>query len=434
MIRAALSKSWNHLLRAAGAINRIKPIVAVPAVFFYGVFLYILAYPLDLARVCGIGDDCVIEKQIGYTGAINWVGVTILILPCLIFFLLAVSRSFGATFDSLAERGMLVDSERNPVAPRLPQKEWQKFLDKMRLPLAIFLVIAVCQPIVEWVGTSARPLMSKDIAQVSEEEYDWSVAEILRQPPGNCWERTRNGLFSLLVFASQSIMIIAVAYLFSITFLLCAFLHEHRATWQIIPDLSDPDPRRGFQLFEEPITNLITAGLLAIAMFYLSTVHNYYLRTTYPTLPEFLVEDVVAGSLSLARNDNSGSIPHLLNPAPSQLRSDPENFSAGATRLGGLIVILLVWGAPLWILRGVAMRGKLIIKQKAGKILTMRFWPLSYLSLNGYLLLCTVAGLSLLYYRVGLWVFGVLFGVTIARVISVATRAISEKPAAAEEK
>jgi hypothetical protein len=34
--------------------------------------------------------------------------------------------------------------------------------------------------------------------------------------------------------------------------------------------------------------------------------------------------------------------------------------------------------------------------------------PLSYISLNTYLVICALAGLSLIFYRVGLWIFGVL--------------------------
>jgi len=64
---------------------------------------------------------------------------------------------------------------------------------------------------------------------------------------------------------------------------------------------------------------------------------------------------------------HTADIPSLLGVVPTKLVGNPINFSVGQTRLGGLIVVLLILGVPLWILRGVAKRGT-IAANYVGKI------------------------------------------------------------------
>jgi hypothetical protein len=260
---------------------------------------------------------------------------------------------------------------------------------------------------------------------VAEEEYDWSVAGIISQPKWSMAGRIMNASFSLLVFASQFAMIALVATLLVFVASFCHFLHQ-RTQWNIVPNPKDGDQRRGFQIFEEPISHLLVAAFLVLAMLYLSIIQNHYLRTSHEHIDVFVKDDILLGATRGLDENPKEFIQRLIDTRPSKLRPNVKNFSRAADLLGGFLIVSFVFGLPLWILRGVAQSGKALLERQGGhRPFNMVFWPLGYVSVSLYLILCILAVLSLLYYRIGLFVFGLLILVAVARIMRIAQQSIS---------
>ena len=355
-------------------------------------------------------------------------GVSILILPCLVFFLLESFSSVPHAIRALGDREMIVDKKLQRVDAEIVIRDWQATLRKATYFLAALLLVSVAEPVVEWAATSAWPLLGGGIEAIPEDERDWSVAALLRQE--GVLSKTGNAAFSLLVFVIQIPMIASIVFLLGLTLLFCVFFSKKRDAWQIVPDDGRLDKRCGFQVFEDPISNLVLTALLALGMFYLSIIQNHYLRTEYRAIADFVVVDMVGGAAAVS--DKDFDVTDLFRTRPSRLKRN-DNISVGVSRLGGVVVLLFVLGVPLWILRGVAQRGATAMSSRGDtndKPLAIQYWPLSYVSLNAYLLVCLVVGFSLFFYRIGLWVFGLLAGATLLRFLTLVRRGVSadDKP------
>jgi hypothetical protein len=395
-----MKQRWAKWVGLVSRVYTASPLAPAAVAFLYAALVCSLSYPFGLASVPDPNTAPGVIKEVGYLPAINWTVAYLILFPLIVYFLLEAFECVPNSIGLLAGRGMLVDGKLTRIEPNTVLDDWNAALKRSVLVTAGLFVVAVVEPVIEWWATSAYPLIAHSLNAVPEHEYDWSVGALLTG--GDGLHRLLNGAFSLMVFAQQAAMIAAFALILVFTATFCLFFGKVRDSWQIIPDTSDKDPHRGFEIFEATITHLLSAALLSLAIFYLSILQNYYLRTSFQNLFQFCQEDIVAGAMAV--RSHTSDIPSLLSPVPTKLVENPINFSVGQTRLGGLIVMLLILGVPLWILRGVAKRGA-IAANYVGRI---DFWPLSYISLNTYLVICALAGLSLIFYRIGLWIFGVL--------------------------
>jgi hypothetical protein len=417
-----LSRFWQTFIERVRSMYRMSPLLPAAIAFFYAAAMCSISYPLGLAAVSDTVSVAGTTKEVGYVSAINWSFAFLVLFPLIVFFLFEAFSSIPDSIRALAKREMLVDGSLHPVSEDEALEEWENALSSSVKVAASLMIVAVLEPLIEWWATSGYPLLMGRLDLVAEHEYDWSVGALLEQGP-SLIQRLGNAAFSLLAFAQQSMMIAAFALILVLVAVFCLFFGKQRQTWQIVPAVSDGDSHKGFQIFETPITHLLSAAILSLAIFYCSILQNYYLRTNYQSIYEFCQKDVLTGAASIKAN--SPDVPSMLGVAPTHLLRGAINFSVGQTRLGGLVVVLTILGAPLWILRGVAKRGAFAAKY-AGHI---EYWPLSYVSLNTYLVICVVAGLSLVFYRIGLWIFGALVCALLTRCFtSIYRRILSAKP------
>ncbi|MGL6316426.1 hypothetical protein [Vibrio sp. WXL103] len=424
--------TWQNTLELARYLSCAPSILIILPVFFYALFILLISFLFGLGTVCGPDDICVLSnlpfhKEVGYAATLNWFLNSIIILPCLMFFLIKLASSVPTVLQNMSDSKMLINSKGNHIAVDEALSNWKALLDRSRPILAVLLIVAITEPIIECIATSSIPLFFSDIKLTPEGEFDWSVAAILRYGEEASWYlRLSNGVFVLLVFFQQSFMIAAYSYLLYFSFLFVYFFQQKSTSWKIIPRNDINDDRMGFQVFEEPIMNLLICAVLALCMQYFSILQNHYLRTEYTSISSFLNEDIITAFTY----EKGGELPvSLINPEPSKLRvSDRENnhvavntinFSVSSTTIGGILIVVWVLGIPVWVLRGLANRGKNIyIKLYPRESLEMNVWPLKYLTINVYLVICIFAVISLTYYRVGLFLFGIVFTGVVARMVS----------------
>jgi hypothetical protein len=415
-----MKQLWQNWVSLVGRVYAVSPLPPATLAFLYALIVCSLSYPLGLASVPDAFTAPGTVKEVGYIPAINWSISYLVIFPLIIYFLFEAFECVPDSIKALGGRGMLVNSDLQVVDRNVVLQDWNDALRRSVLVTACLFILALLEPLLEWWATSGYPLIVGKLDVVAEHEFDWSVGALLTR--ANVFHRFSNGVFSLMVFGQQAMMIAVFALILVFTATFCVFFAKFRKSWQIIPDRSDKDPHKGFEIFEGTITHLLSAALLSLAILYASILQNYYLRTSFQSLFQFCQEDIVAGAMAV--RSHTPNIPSLLGAVPTKLVGNPINFSVGQTRLGGLIVVLLILGVPLWILRGVAKRGA-IAANYVGKI---DYWPLSYISLNAYLLICALAGLSLIFYRVGLWIFGVLACALLSRCFaSIYRRIVSDR-------
>ncbi len=398
---------WSTWLNLVSRVYSVSSLIPAASAFLYAVTICSISYPLGLASVPDAFTAPGVIKEVGYIPAINWSAAYILEFPLILYFLFEAFASVPDSIRRLSARGMLVGSDLSMVDARLPLRDWNDALRRSVIVTAGLFLVAILEPICEWWASSGYPLLAGRLSAVAEKENDWSVGALLTRADG--FHRLSNAIFSLLVFAQQGMMIAAFSLILVFTATFCVFFGKRHESWQVIPDTDDRDPHKGFEIFETTITHLLSAALLSLTIFYSSILQNYYLRTSYSSLLQFCRDDIIAGATAL--KSRTPDVPSLLGAVPTKLVGNAINFSVGQTRLGGLIVVLLILCVPLWILRGVAKRGTIA----ANYTRRIEYWPLSYISLNAYLLVCALAGLSLIFYRVGLWIFGLLIFALLCR-------------------
>ena len=167
--------------------------------------------------------------QVGYAFAINWVLMSLLLLPAATMFVMGLIRVYPSVLARLAGRGMLVDDQFTRIDEKQPIADWNRTASVAYGMVAILFVIALVQPLAEWFSTSARPLATNSLDKVAEHEFDWAVAAQLRSENPPWTDRMTNAAFSLAVFVVQSGVLMIIAYLLVFAFATCYFSTGHNA-------------------------------------------------------------------------------------------------------------------------------------------------------------------------------------------------------------
>jgi hypothetical protein len=427
-----LKSGWKSTKTLVCSLIDLSPVAVVPLVFVYAVILGAISFPMGTSHACKLTGE-IFCKSVGYWSAPNWFLNSVLVLPLFLLFLYFAIRSIPRLLDQLAGNRMIVNEAFIPFQPgsQNPSKvSWDEQKNRAVPWLSAVLMLIVAAVIWEWAATSAVPLITGSLEHVAECEHDWAIAALLVEKP-TALGRTANALFSLLAFALQGVMIFALMTLFALSFLLTNFIHHSHENWQVVPNPDDSDDknRRGFQLFEEPISLIFIAALMALAMLYLSILQNQYIRSQSLSLMNFTSSTVFSASAVFTER----------NPIPDGLHEEPvadsetlecgnTNFSSSMSVMGGLVVLALVGGLPLFFLRGLAQRGRnaLVNSGKVGDF-EMDYWPFSYLPLSIYLVVVVVALASLIYYKYGLYFFGLIILWAILRAMGMIKNSISNE-------
>jgi hypothetical protein len=177
---AALRPLWRNLTTIALDLPHLSLRSVCPLIFFYSIFLVLVSYPVGVSSISNLVTVPGREKEVGYVSAPNWTWAFILLFPLLTFFLLESFRCVPEVLRTLGARGMLVDLSLTRIDSNTPVTDWKIALEKAKNVFAGLILIALMEPLIEWLYTSARPLLWCGIKCVPEKEFDWSIGALLK--------------------------------------------------------------------------------------------------------------------------------------------------------------------------------------------------------------------------------------------------------------
>lgn len=383
-------------------------------------------------------------KEVGYKYSLNWAYGFTLVAPLFFFFMLSALYEMERSALDLGARGMLVDLRFDPPPQAVKSfgRRWASALEKNAKWALLLTLLGVGYTVYEWWGYSGQPLLSGGVP--AEGEWDWSVKFAVA---GELADRRANAGFSALVFGLQAVFIF---YLMHFVVALASFWRLIRSlvdgsdtTLQLIPDVTDEDPRRGFQVFKDlTMSVLLTIGL-GYVLFYLSRVWNAFLHAPVSTTSEpitvydFVIGDLVAGVRASIESEQISRVLEVL--AESLTDIGDFSFSEYWVTLGAIVLFLLGGFLTIRVLRTAAIEANrnLVAKLSEGsgryrgaarsqvaQRLTqqpIRTWPMGYPHPNQLLIMGAFALVGFIWFRVGLVVIGMLLVMLVRRGVELMT-------------
>jgi hypothetical protein len=395
------------------ALRRIHPSGLLLGTVLAGILVLLANFAIGSAQITYANQDKNVTHNVGYANAPNWSIGFILVAPLSMYFMLSAFRSADHIPRRLREARMIVSEDGKIINEDDVTARWTALLrgaSRWAVPL---FGLALIINFAEWWTNSAYPLIQRHLPV----ERDWSVAALI---PGNdaTGHFLLNGAVSFAAFGLQAFYTIAL-----VTFLLFVYAFS-----ELIRELADrdvhpvlvlsvgtTDTRRGFQIFEGVVENILLASAFGFIIFYLSRIWNLYLPSSSKSVWDYSLPDLVAG---MKKKDLSSVIDRMVDIGGGL------NYSGLMVILGALILFSLSVAVPLLLLRKAALEAKQttidLINRGSTEFLTtnvqsaldesrhLTVWPLGYPKANQLLLLAVIACLSMFLFRVGLFYLGLM--------------------------
>jgi len=265
-----------------------------------------------------------IEKQVGYSLALNWWPILVVLAPLSLFFSYTSIQNTKLLFSRMIRENMLCDHSWQSLAANskehvdsvkgLMKTLWTVFaISSLPIVVIVVLVITVdfhcvvSTPLIEQkllyaIPKPDRPVFCKD---PSGQEVDWSIAAIISQADGLRGPEnvalpsvSENYLFSAYVYFLLAIELCILLAFFCFIFALSLTTHRlERGAFnlRLVPNLrsNDKQKRMGFENFETVFQPAVFVTILFFIMAFLMRIQNEYLRSGEgKSIFEFLFGDV----------------------------------------------------------------------------------------------------------------------------------------------
>ncbi len=388
--------------------------------------MLVLSYPLGLHLLNYRRGQ--ITKEVGYMPAVNWTISFIIVFPIVMCGILVILKAIDSMIVELQKTHMLFRRGAFVKRPHEVKASWESCLGGALVIWFLFALGGYLLSIYEWYTNSARPLcMYQNLAALEDAnkqqgaetvEIDWAVGHLLN--PGV--EKYTNLVFSFLAFSMQGV---AVAIFFLFLAVCAAFIFfTMKHTWwsevQFVPDLSDPDRRRGFERFEPVGIFMLIDAIGFYLVFYLSTLQNMYLASADQNILQMVLQPV---GLAAQKQIAQVLVPDII-----------INYSIGWVLLGAVFIIVVVGLIlPCVVLSGAARRANSYMEaicqqmssdefqatfklnpDAAQQILKdMDFWPFRYPRFNTLWIGIVLCGAGLVWFRLMPYLFGIVLGIAI---------------------
>jgi hypothetical protein len=409
------------------------------ALIFGSLVLHIAAWT---ARAPDFADR---SREVGYLPALNWSLTYAILFPILLYLMANTVSGLANALDRLHIRGMVqkIDSEalNDPLVPvdlanvklqpersRILTSSWLSgSRSRKRFLIAFAVIIPAAFGATEWFLNNLLRLIH--ISPVpSHSDYDWGLAGLMPLHPGapewTLVHRLANALFDLLAFTTEVFLIGSLIAFFITVLDLGRVVPTGRRgeTHLLLPDLKSPDRRLGFEVFSDPLGSLLGVALVAYLICYLVRLQGAYMaNTTSSNLADFVSDYILAGVRQAAKSPTPTHLVDafiaLFNLGDQQIRGALAWMMSVLVAVFSLsTVVMTVQGAAASAQRTATDRLKNSNLDLAGqnphsaanKLKSMAIWPLGYLKLNLLLFWIFLAVLTLILYRIGLFVAGIV--------------------------
>ena len=429
----------------AGIVDSIllmNPIVA--AFISLGGFVAII-----ISVIIGVGsfeyalqvDGKSINKQVGFVWAINWSISLVILMPLLVCFGLMSYRTFRRSLDSLVSKNMVSNQDGSRVTSDNLFDAWKGILVTIAIIVLLMIGVALAYAYWEYWEVVGRHFQNGFYPSISlrdpRQEMDWSVAALLpiADSEVNPVNKGANNIFSLIIYLLLPGLGTGITFgffLFLIGFIW--FLFRISDKFVFLPDLSDSDPRRGFQVFSETVENAIWATMIVFLICYLMIIQNLFLRDVAPSILEFVIPELNKGYKSIINHkfgEGLDAMSGLIALHPGGI-----NLQAEFSFVIAILITVIILGFVILTLRHIArhcqervierLNSRLPVPSLAqdldnnaqiDRARKMDYWPASWPTVNTLLLLVLGSVICIVFYKFGLVFVGIIIAYLVIKIV-----------------
>jgi hypothetical protein len=362
------------------------------------------------------------SREVGFVRALNWSATFLALFPFAAYLMLSVLQWIPDMIEELGERGMVRDRHYQLVrhaGARLVE-EWERPRTRRTLLLALgWLAIALsnawqfkrllfpaagASTLIDWrnvaIASKGDPVSVASGVAFDAAAYVWQVVAL-------------GGIFTFFVYVTD----------------IARLLRRHPSESKLIfvPDLASDDKRRGFELFEGPLKQVLMVAAIAYVIANLASIQASYLPDAgkATSLWEF-----VRGAL-LSGVTTGGASSQVV---AGLLTSPNVGVETVLLTLGTLVLFACSFVVLAGAVQGAAVRAQRNARAFFRQVPTaslsgkpaasewnalsdMQMWPLTFPTPYLLISLFAVALLALIFYGIGVYLFGVTLVVMIGTVI-----------------
>jgi hypothetical protein len=408
-------------------IQSWEPHYALLVLLVWGLIVLLSAAGLDVLTFLATPPYVVgVAREVGYLAAVNWSVTYTLLFPVAAYLMVDTLRTVPSVVRRLHDHRMVRNRDLEVIAESSLIPRWYRGTPVRKWFLVVTaVVVPLGYSLVEWFRNNLLRLL-KHGPPASAPDYDWGLAGLMRDWPD--WRLLLNALLDLLAFLSQAMLIAALVtfFLYLLDFATLLPKRAGEGPLTLLPDLASTDQRRGFEEFSPLLQRVLLVALVSYLMCYLVRLQGLYMvDTTTASLVEFIHDDIIMGV-------TAGS--NFAEKLGALFATHAAGRQAWLAWLAAVLVLFFTLGVMIATVRTSAdlarSNARLHYAQSPERSLcggdpaferdqlaSMVLWPLGYLRLQLLLILVGLALLSLYYYRIGLYVFGLIAATLVGKVV-----------------
>jgi hypothetical protein len=368
-----------------------------------------------------------VARQVGYLHALNWSLCYALLFPVLLYLMASTIGGLAKALSRLHDCNMVRTPDLKPAAARSLIEKWLSGNSIRKKAMIVFAIATpVCIAFIEWFLNNfwrlVHPLRYYHPPPLQFSDYDWGLTGIMQQ-----WSmggNLANAAFDLTAFMMEAFLLSSLLAFFVSVLDLGRVIPTGQINdeFVLLPYLEGRDKRFGFEVFEPALENLLAAALVAYLICFLIRLQGAYMASdAASSLADFVTKDFSDGVLQAsagAKKANLGKVfLNLVNLHDQQVRGM-------LAWLMSVFLAIFSMVAVVWTVRAAALSARTNAREaihdgrlsltpevaaKANQRLDkMSVWPLGYLRLDVLWFWIAIAVGTLMFYRVGLFVAGMV--------------------------
>ena len=424
-----IKKPTPFLLR----VLSIEPYIVLLFGFLWGILLIVGSYLLNIDSLMtpnmppfnGAG-----VRQIGYGSALNWSFTYAVLFPVSLYLMIESLRWVKDTLEGLQTKGMVRDQKMQPILQSSWTESWiQGSKGRGSLILIIGVVLPVLLSVGEWFSNNLLRLLGRG-PSASYPDYDWGLAGVMLN-----WTRAMrmwNASFDLFAFICYGMLLMSSLIYFILLLDLARVIPTHHDVHQgqLVPYLiPNSDARRGFEMFAEPLQQMLVIALLSYLMCYLVRLEGAYMNSTgFSDLWTFVQPAFLLGVDEAKKSSASGVASVLFDTGNTTVRgylAQVTSFILFAFSMQVVVITVRTAAqrahdnADAYLSRdeAIPLFGHSVAEERQ-LLKTMTIWPLGYLKPNLILAILALAAASIYWYRIGLYIVGLVIATLLIRLVA----------------
>ncbi|HSY35598.1 MAG TPA: hypothetical protein VK814_07610 [Acidobacteriaceae bacterium] len=368
-----------------------------------------------------------VARQVGYLHALNWSLCYALLFPVLLYLMASAIGGLAKALGRLHDCNMVRTPDLKPAVARSLIEKWLSGNVIRKTAMIVFAIATpACIAFIEWFTNNfwrlVHPQRYYHPPPLQFSDYDWGLTGIMQH-----WSmggNLANAAFDLAAFTMEGLLLSSLLAFFVSVLDLGRVIPTGQINDEFIllPDLDGRDERLGFEVFEPALENLLAAALVAYLICFLVRLQGAYMASNVASsLADFITKDFNNGVLQAAagaKNVNLGQVLlNLVNLHDQQVRGM-------LAWLMSVFLAIFSMVAVVWTVRAAALSARTNAREAihdgrlgltpavaaaANKRLDkMAVWPLGYLRLDVLGFWIAIAVGTLMFYRVGLFVAGMV--------------------------